>query len=54
MPLQKGSSKEVIGENMMEMMQSGHSQKQAIAAALDTARKSKGSYGVGKKKARRK
>lgn len=42
MPLKKGSSRKVISENIREMMHSGHPQKQAIAAAMDTARKSGG------------
>lgn len=40
MPLKKGKSKKVIGENIAEMEESGHPKKQAIAAALNTARKS--------------
>lgn len=41
MPLKKGKSKKVISENIREMIASGHPQKQAVAAALNTARKSK-------------
>ncbi len=40
MPLHKGKSKKIIGENIREMEDSGHSKKQSIAAALNTARKS--------------
>lgn len=40
MPLSKGKSKKVIGRNIAEMEESGHPRKQAIAAALSTARKS--------------
>ena len=40
MPLKEGKSKEVISENIREMVHSGHPQKQAVAAALDQARKS--------------
>jgi len=40
MPLHKGKSKKVIGENIREMEESGHPRKQAIAAALNQARKS--------------
>ena len=40
MPLKRGKSKRVISENIREMVRSGHPQKQAVAAALDTARKS--------------
>lgn len=40
MPLHKGKSKKVIGENIAEMERSGHPKKQAIAAALNEARES--------------
>ena len=40
MPLHKGKSKKIIGENIKEMESSGHPKKQAIAAALSEARKS--------------
>jgi len=40
MPLHKGKSKKVIGENIKEMEASGHPRNQSIAAALNQARKS--------------
>jgi len=40
MPLEKGKSKKVIGHNIKEMEISGYPKKQAIAASLETARKS--------------
>lgn len=39
MPLHKGSSHEVVSENIREMVDSGHPQKQAVAAALSNARR---------------
>lgn len=38
MPLEKGSSREVVSRNISEMVHSGHPQKQAVAAALRNAR----------------
>lgn len=40
MPLKKGKSRKVIGENIAEMERSGHPRAQSIAAALSSARKS--------------
>ncbi len=37
MPLEKGSSHEAVSENIAEMVNSGHPQKQAVAAALKEA-----------------
>jgi hypothetical protein len=39
MPLHKGSSRKVVSENIKEMVLAGHPQKQAVAAALNMARK---------------
>lgn len=41
MPLTKGSSKKVVSKNIKKMMDEGYPQKQAIAASLNSAGKSK-------------
>lgn len=41
MPLKKGKSEKVIGENISEMMHSGHPQAQSVAAAMANAGKGK-------------
>lgn len=41
MPLKQGSSSEVVGSNIKEMMRSGRPRNQAIAAALSMKRKAK-------------
>lgn len=43
MPLRRGKSKAIISSNIREMVKEGYPQKQAVAAALNTARKSKSS-----------
>lgn len=50
MPLKKGTSRKTIGRNIHEMEASGYPKKQAVAAALDTARRS--GANIPKKKAR--
>jgi hypothetical protein len=45
MPLKQGSSQKTISANISEMMRAGRPQKQAIAAALSTARKSRAEGG---------
>lgn len=41
MPLKKGSKQETISENIKEMIKSGFSREEAIAASLRSAGKSK-------------
>lgn len=47
MPLKHGKSQDIISGNIAEMIHAGHPQKQAIAAALNTARESKAAGGMG-------
>ena len=48
MPLEKGSSKEVIGRNISEMVRAGHPQNQAIAASMRAAGKARDQKGAPK------
>jgi hypothetical protein len=50
MPLIKSSSKKVIGQNIKTEIAAGKPRKQAIAIALDTARRSGASIPKAKKK----
>lgn len=47
MPLIKSGSKKAVSTNIREMMAAGHPQKQAVAAALDTARRYGRKYATG-------
>lgn len=40
MPLKRGTSKETVSSNIREMVNAGHPQRQAVAAAMRMKRKS--------------
>lgn len=42
MPLKKGSSRKTVSSNIKTEMDAGKPQKQAVAIALETARRTKG------------
>lgn len=48
MPLKKGSSKEVVSENISEMVRAGKPQKQAVAIALSESHRSRKRRGTKK------
>lgn len=52
MPLKKSKSKKAIGENIKTEMSAGKPQKQAVAIALNTARKAGAKIPMKKKDAR--
>jgi len=53
MPLKRGSSREAVSSNIRTEMDEGKPQKQAVAIALNTARKSRGGKRKYKRHARR-
>lgn len=53
MPLKKGSSRKVIGENIAELIRSGRKKDQAVAIAMDKAGKGRPSLKSVSEKMRR-
>ena len=49
-PLKKGKSQSAISQNIRVEMDHGKSQRQAVAIALSTVRKSNKGFGLGAKK----
>jgi len=49
MPMKQGYSKKSVSSNIKREMKAGKPQKQAVAMALDVARKAKAKKKVGKK-----
>jgi len=54
MPLKPGKSDKVVSRNISEMIEAGYPQKQAIAAAMNKAGRSKARQTLGKKRKKRK
>jgi hypothetical protein len=52
MPLKKGTSQKVVSDNIRTEIAAGKPQKQAVAIAMNTARKSGGGTATKLKKAR--
>ena len=53
MPLKRGSDRGTVSSNISEMVRAGHPQRQAVAAALNEARRSRRrGHGSRKRRAR--
>ena len=53
MPLKKGTSKQVVSDNIRTEVAAGKPQKQAVAIAMNTARKSDGGRAINIKPVKR-